>query len=112
MIESYSYGSIIINGKSYYSDVIIYPERVKGSWWRKRGHDLCFDDIKEVLDYKSEILIIGKGKFGIMRVSNSVQEEIKKIGIDLFVSKTPEAVKKYNEVLNMKIVVAALHLAC
>lgn len=112
MVESYSFGSIIIDGKGYHSDVIIYPDRVKGSWWRKRGHDLCLDDIREVLDYKPEILIIGKGKSGMMRVSSSVQEEIGKRGIELFVSGTSEAVRKYNEMSNRNTVVAALHLTC
>ncbi len=48
-IEHYSFGKIIINGKTYTSDVIIYPEKVDSSWWRKQGHSLYIDDLKDVI---------------------------------------------------------------
>lgn len=31
-IDHYSFGKIIINGKTYPSDVIIYPDSVDSSW--------------------------------------------------------------------------------
>ncbi len=48
-IEHYSFGTITIDGKSYTSDVIIYPERVDSSWWRKQGHSLHIVDLKDVI---------------------------------------------------------------
>jgi hypothetical protein len=38
MIESYKFGEIIITGKKYDSDLIIYPDHIDSSWWRKEGH--------------------------------------------------------------------------
>jgi hypothetical protein len=32
-IESYHFGEIVIDGRRYSSDVIIYPDRVEGQWW-------------------------------------------------------------------------------
>ena len=46
LIESYSFGKISINGKIYHSDVIIFPDRVYDSWWRKEGHILHLEDLK------------------------------------------------------------------
>ena len=112
MIESYSFGRIIINGEHYRSDVIIYPDRIRESWWRVRGHDLCMDDIKELLDYNPEVLIIGRGKSGMMKVSDRVQNEIRKLGIELITANTNEAVERYNKIAGKKKTVAALHLTC
>jgi len=112
MIESYSFGRIIIDGRHYRSDVIIYPDRVEGSWWRVRGHDLCMDDIKEILDYDPEVLIIGKGKSGMMKVPDEVQNEIRKLGIELITANTKGAVERYNKIAGKKKTVAALHLTC
>ena len=112
MIESYSFGRIIINGRHYSSDVIIYPDRVDGSWWRAKGHNLCMDDIKEILEYKPEVLIIGKGKSGMMKVPDEVQNAVKKLGIELITANTKEAVERYNSIAGEKKTVAALHLTC
>jgi len=38
MIESYKFGEILIDGVTYTSDVIIYPDSVDFKWWRKEGH--------------------------------------------------------------------------
>ncbi|MEQ8191120.1 MAG: hypothetical protein ABRQ39_24360 [Candidatus Eremiobacterota bacterium] len=46
MIDSYDFGTIKISGKTYKSDVIIYPDRVDGKWWRKEGHSLHPDDLR------------------------------------------------------------------
>jgi hypothetical protein len=112
MIESYSFGNITVDGKSFRSDIIVYPEITSGDWWRKKGHELCSEDIKEILDYGPEVLIIGTGKFGLMKVGESTIKHIRERGIKLIVQRTSEAVKIYNEVARKKRTVAALHLTC
>ena len=112
MIDSYSFGHIVVDGKPYSADVIIYPERVEASWWRKEGHNLCLDDIRAVLDTQPEVLVIGMGKPGLMKVPQSLQEDIRRRGVDLFVESTSAAVKKYNQIAPTKRTVAALHLTC
>ena len=47
-IDSYQFGEIVISGKEYSSDVIIFPDRVIDNWWRETGHELCLEDITEV----------------------------------------------------------------
>jgi len=50
-IEHYDFGRIVIDEVSFNKDVILLPDRIISNWWRKEGHRLCMDDIKEVLDY-------------------------------------------------------------
>ena len=112
MIESYGFGKITVDGKKYRSDIVIYPERTVDGWWRAQGHDLYQEDIREILEYGPRLLIIGTGKFGMMKVGESVRNIIRDRGIEFIVSNTPEAVRSYNEASGAKKTVAALHLTC
>lgn len=112
MIESYSFGKISINGNIYHSDVIIFPDRIYDSWRRKKGHDLCLEDIQDIFVYSPDILIIGQGSPGYMQVRESVRMGIQSRGIELFVSGTEKAVEKYNKTCGSRKTVAALHLTC
>jgi hypothetical protein len=111
MIESYNFGRIKLNNTEYTSDVIIFPDRVLHPWWRKEGHLLHIEDIEEVLNYKPEILIIGTGYSGVMRVPAEIVKKLQSMGIQVVVQKTTEAVKTYNSLESGKKV-AALHLTC
>ena len=110
-ISSYSFGSIKIDGTEYSSDVIIFPERVLHPWWRKEGHYLHMEDLEEVLSYKPEVLVIGTGYSGVMRVPDEIVKKLQSMGISVVVQKTTEAVRSYNG-LSAEKKVAALHLTC
>ena len=112
MIDSYSFGSITVNGKRYTSDLIIYPDRVESSWWRKEGHDLCMEDLQDVLRYRPEVLVIGKGKPGLMAVGADLVEQLAQRGIEVHTAPTAKAVKLYNRLSPERKIVAALHLTC
>jgi hypothetical protein len=112
MIDSYSFGSITVNGKRYTSDVIIYPDRVDSSWWRRQGHNLCMEDLREVIQCKPEVLVIGQGKPGRMAVGADLVDKLNQRGIQVHSAPTGKAVKLYNRLSPEKKVVAALHLTC
>ena len=118
MIEKYDFGVLRINGKEYHRDVIIYPEGVRGgarvdaSWWRKEGHRLDRADLDEVVKAKPEVLVVGTGYDGCMRVPEETVEFLNKVGVELYAAPTREACRKYNELKDTRKVVAALHLTC
>ena len=112
MIESCSFGRIIINGKTYTSDVIIYPGRVDDSWWRKSGHLLQKDDLPEVIRYNPDVLIVGTGSDGLMDVLDETRKVIESKGIELIDEKTKKACETYNKLQEKRKVVAAFHLTC
>jgi len=112
-IEHYEFGKIVINGKEYNRDVIVFPDRAMDNWWRKEGHNLCLQDIKEIIDYNPGILIIGTGYYGFMNVSKEVIRALNEKGIEVRIAKTKEACKVFNELVEKgRKVVAALHLTC
>lgn len=110
MIESYDFGRIVIDGRTYTSDVIIFPDRVMDNWWRKDGHNLDIEDLKEVIEFGPETLVVGTGYSGIMKVKDETREFLESKGIKVIVKKTGEACDILNSLGTN--CVGAFHLTC
>ncbi|MBC7194717.1 MAG: hypothetical protein H5U37_03590 [Caldisericia bacterium] len=110
-IEYYEFGKLIIDGKKFTSDLIILGDKIIENWWREEGHLLQIHDIYEVFEFKPDVLIIGTGASGLMRVKDDLIEKLKEEGIEYYILKTKEAVKKFNEMENKKVA-ALFHLTC
>ena len=111
-IEHYSFGRITIDGKAYTSDVIIYPDKVNASWWRRAGHNLEVADLTEVIIAKPEVLVIGTGATGLMKVPKETISHLESQGIEVHIERTEKAVELFNKLQKDKKVIAALHLTC
>ncbi|MFP4562866.1 MAG: Mth938-like domain-containing protein [Spirochaetia bacterium] len=111
-IEAYQFGSITVDGQKYREDLILFPGGVQSSWWRKKGHSLASEDLKTVFEAEPELLIIGTGNIGRMKIPDPVKEEIEGRNIELFTAPTGEAVEKYNAEREKRKVVGAFHLTC
>jgi hypothetical protein len=113
MIEEYGFGRIAIDGRAYTSDVIIRPDRVFSSWWRQEGHQLAPTDLDEVIAARPEVLVVGTGYSGLMRVLPETETYLAEQRIQLVVERTADACQTYNRFLRAgRNVVAALHLTC
>ncbi len=110
-IDDYSFGRIVINGTAYTKDVIILPDRVFHPWWRKEGHHLQWDDLREVLSDPPEVLYIGRGYAGVMKVPDEVVARLGQHGIEVVVGRTTKVVEQFNSDPRTKKA-AALHLTC
>lgn len=112
-VESYSFGAIIIDGKKYRSDVIIYPDKIDASWWRKEGHALYVEDLKAALELCPDVIVVGTGYYGVMKIPRKTEEFITSRGIQLIAQRTEEAYKIFNELSSSdKKVIGAFHLTC
>jgi hypothetical protein len=115
LIDSYEFGLIIIDGKEYSSDIIVFSEKVKDNWWRKEGHSLYMEDLKEIIEHepKPQVLVVGTGYYGLMKILPETQNSLKSLGIELIAQPTREACKTFNKLLDSgKRVVGAFHLTC
>ncbi len=113
MIEKYSFGKIVVNGVTYTNDIKIVQGRVVSDWWRKRGHSVGIEDIRDILESKPRVLVIGKGQPGMMRTSGSLRRFLKKNDIELIEEKTSQAITTYNSLLQQeKEVCAGFHVSC
>jgi hypothetical protein len=113
IIEAYRFGRIDIDGHAYTSDVIITPERVVDTWWRKEGHTLALTDLDDVVTATPDILVVGTGYFGRMNVSDEARRYLEARGIRVREARTRQAVEDFNHLQEQHArVVAALHLTC
>jgi len=112
-ITHYSFGKMIVNGNEYTSDLIILPDRIHQSWWRKEGHSLCIEDLTEIFKSDIDILVVGTGAYGRMRVSDEIINELKKKGIETYPEDTGKAVDLFNKLIEEgRKVAGAFHLTC
>ena len=111
-IDSYRFGHIVIDGQAHHKDVIIFPNRVLGRWWRKEGHLLQPDDLEAVFEAKPRVLVVGQGAYGQMAVAPETKQALEAAGIELIAQPTKEACQTYNKMLEQGDVVATLHLTC
>ena len=113
-ITVYDFGKIIVDGETHTRDVIIYPERVEGSWWRREGHRLFVEDLEHIWDARPDTLVVGTGYYGNMVIPEKTLEHARSQGIEIIGARTSEAVATFNELQSdpKRTVVAALHLTC
>lgn len=114
MIQEYGFGRMVINGKTYEQDVIITQDKVIPDWWREKGHQLQLEDLKEILeDHEPEILVVGKGQFGMMTIGRDITDYLHKKNISLQHKKTGKAVQIFNKLYHEgRNVIGAFHLTC
>ena len=111
-IESYRFGYILIDGQAHDRDVIILPDQVIGGWWRKEGHVLHPEDLEAVFEAAPQVLVVGQGAYGKMRVTPETRRALSAAGIELVAAPTEEACQTYNTLRERRVVAAALHLTC
>ena len=112
-IGSYSFGYMTVDGDMYDEDIIVFPGKVKANWWRNNSHILRIDDLREVIEFKPELLILGTGSSGRMRMEPVTKDGLRQEGIKFIEKLTGKAIKLFNkETAKGTKVVGAFHLTC
>jgi hypothetical protein len=113
MITEFSFGRIVVDGKICNNDIKIIQGKLVPDWWRKSGHTVDVEDVQDALEAEPEILIIGKGKPGYMKLTDALRRYLKDHHIQLIDEPTADAVKMYNQLVNKgKRVSGGFHVGC
>jgi hypothetical protein len=114
MIEDYEFGKIVIDNQIYKNDVIVFPDFVQPNWWREKGHYLQVVDIRNAVEKTNPIIVvIGTGKFGVMRIAPEVSQFFEKRRITVHSQPTGKAVVLYNRFFSQgDNVLGMFHLTC
>jgi hypothetical protein len=102
---------VVVDGAEETRDVIVLPRRVVRNWWRRDGHALVLEDLREVLDELPGRLVVGTGAYGRMEPDPETLERLAERGVEVEVLPTGEAVRRYG-MLDPAETAAALHLTC
>ena len=111
-IDSYEFGSIVIDGRTYRSDLLIWPGHLKADWWRLEGHLLQLPDVAEALAAEPQVLVVGTGAYGNMALDPELVSYLNDKGIDLVARPTREACRYINAQADQSRLAVALHLTC
>ncbi len=114
MIESCGFGSIVIGGRKFRSDLIIYPDgRIEDNWRRLSGHRLIADDIRALVEARPEVIVAGTGVYGRMKPDSHLLEMLEKLGIGFYAMANKKAMAHFNAELEAgRKVGGCFHLTC
>lgn len=112
-IGNYKFGEIEVDGEIYTGDIKIVAGSVISNWWRGEGHVLAVSDIEEILSDPPQVLVVGMGLPGLMKVNGELRERLAAIGTSLIEEPTPGAAATFNKLTRSGSKVAgAFHLTC
>ncbi|WP_291319783.1 MTH938/NDUFAF3 family protein [Desulfonatronospira sp.] len=113
MIEAYSFGKMRIQGKDYTQDLKIIKGGVVPRWWRKSGHSVEPDDVRDMLEAAPDTLILGKGRPGVMQSTPELKSLLQQKGIELVEAGTDKAWEEFNRrFARGENIAAGFHLTC
>lgn len=110
-IDFTKFGEISINGKIYYSDMLVcWDGRIE---FRAKKHVFDMDDFVALLKMKPDIIVIGTGQTGVVKISDEVVQVAEDKKIKLYVDPSPKAVDMFNGLIAQgKKAVALIHTTC
>ncbi|MEM2901594.1 MAG: MTH938/NDUFAF3 family protein [Candidatus Bathyarchaeia archaeon] len=115
MIDRYEFGLMVVSGRRYGGDLILYRDMVVDDrWWRREGHRLNVEDLRDALErWRPKVLIVGTGYYGLMEIPVEAMEYLESRGVSLIAANTEKACSIYNEKLKLnEEVMGAFHLTC
>lgn len=112
MIGRFEFGTIVIDGQSYESDVIIFPNGAVEQWQHKDEHALRPRDVDKIIKAEPEAVIIGLGTVGNLKMRPKAEKRFQEAGIEVMTYRTSKAVETYKELRGQRRVAAVLHVTC
>jgi hypothetical protein len=116
-IDELTYGSIIVEGKKYHRDILIFADgtvkKRKGGFLMFGSHKIKKQELVELSQGQPEIIIIGTGTDGATHIAPEVESWAKGKNLNLVVQPSYDVVARLNELVEQSKKVAALiHITC
>jgi hypothetical protein len=95
-INHYSFGKIVVNGKTYENDIAILADGSVQNWMAQTNHAIQLNDVKALMTGSVKKLIIGIGFNEGCSVTDDIVTYALSKNIELHILDTREAVKLFN----------------
>lgn len=109
IINSTSFGSITVDNKTYNHDIWIFTDKTIQK--RDRNHEFTLEEFNIITKDAPEVLIIGTGQYGVVKINEEVIKAAKEKNIQLIYDKTPIIIKEFNKIKDKRIA-AVFHTTC
>ena len=110
-IKHYSFGKIVVNGKTYENDIAVLTSGSVKNWRMEAQHAVQLNDVKSLMEGAVKILIIGTGANSGCSITEEVTAYAASKGITVHVLNTFDAVKLFNASPKEGLA-ACFHLNC
>jgi hypothetical protein len=114
-IDSTKFGSITIDGKTHHEEdnyIISWDGEITGLHTAQR-HLFDEPELEMILKRNPEMLIVGTGDSGLLKLSEEAKRKCKQNAIGLIYDISRKAIVKFNEnVIKGKKVIAFIHVTC
>jgi hypothetical protein len=115
-IDELTFGSIVIEGKKYRRDVMIFADgtikRRKGGFLMFGSHKIKKRELEELSRGQPEIIIVGTGTDGAAHIAPEAKSWAQGKNLSLLVKPSYDAVARVNELVEQKKVAALIHITC
>ncbi|MEM7819542.1 MAG: MTH938/NDUFAF3 family protein [Candidatus Aenigmatarchaeota archaeon] len=110
-IKKVEFGNIQVNDEVYSDhDLFLFYDGVEPT---EKSHRVSKKDFEHMMLKEPEIIIISLGFNNAVKIDNDVFVLAKKSNIELYALPTPDAIKKFEELVKKgKKVVARIHITC
>lgn len=109
-IDSFKFERVVIQGKEYRSDILISPDENVSPWDREVLHTIQSVDLDDILKHKPDLIIIGTGTIGNLKLAEDVKPYLGEKGIELIAHKSEKAIDTYRQLRNQERVLLLLHV--
>lgn len=109
-INSFHFGSLTVNNKTYDNDMTIHWDGEMNP--RESDHTFSKGELIDLLLKEPEIIVIGTGTAGCVKIEKAAENFAKMKNVELIVKKTPEAIEEFNKLSKDKKVIAVMHVTC
>jgi len=106
-IQEYKLGSFIIEGRQFIGNIKIMGDKIR-YWERPDNQNLPSKELQELIEFSPEFLVIGTGAASLLKVPDQTKRAASEKGISVFIGKTQDMVKKFNELHNNNKKVTAI----
>ena len=116
-IDRTKFGSITVDGETYEHDIVI---RLSGRVKKRKkklskqqygtSHTVSLAEAKHIYDDGAELVIVGTGQHGILKLSDEAKGFFKDHGCKVRAVPTPDAAKAWNEAEGK--VIGMFHVTC
>jgi len=109
-INSFRFGSLTIDRKKYKNDMVVHWDGEISP--RESSHSFSKAELIDLLLKGPEIIIIGTGTAGLVKIEKDAEKFARMKNIELIIKKTPEAIEEFNKISKEKKVIGVMHITC
>jgi hypothetical protein len=115
-IDELIFGSIVVEGKKYRKDVLIFADgavkKRKGGFLMFGSHEIKRRELEELNQGQPEVIIVGTGTDGAAHIAPEAESWAQGKNLSLLVQPSYDAVAKVNELSKRKKIAALIHITC